>query len=79
MSPKKAAQTSVRRTTGTTSQLLTPEERAVMRETLNDGGALARGRRTRKETYSRRSPRCRNRIASWPSDSMPSSKPPRRL
>ena len=36
MSPKKAAQTSVRRTTGRASQLLTAEERAVMRETLNE-------------------------------------------
>ncbi len=36
MSPKKAAQTSVRRTTGRASQLLTAEERAAMRETLNE-------------------------------------------
>jgi hypothetical protein len=36
MSPKKAVQTSVRRTTGRASQLLTAEERAVMRETLNE-------------------------------------------
>jgi uncharacterized protein YdhG (YjbR/CyaY superfamily) len=36
MSPKKAAQTSVRRTTGRASQLLTAEERAVMKETLNE-------------------------------------------
>lgn len=36
MSPKKAAQTSVRRTTGRNSQLLSAEERAVMRETLNE-------------------------------------------
>ncbi|MDQ6720485.1 MAG: DUF1801 domain-containing protein [Candidatus Dormibacteraeota bacterium] len=36
MSPKKAAQTSARRTTGRASQLLTAEERAVMRETLNE-------------------------------------------
>jgi uncharacterized protein YdhG (YjbR/CyaY superfamily) len=35
MSPKKAAQTSVRRT-GRASQLLTAEERAVMKETLNE-------------------------------------------
>lgn len=36
MSPKKAAQTSVRRTTGRASQLLSAEERAAMRETLNE-------------------------------------------
>jgi uncharacterized protein YdhG (YjbR/CyaY superfamily) len=36
MSPKKAARTSVRRTTGGASQLLTAEERAAMRETLNE-------------------------------------------
>ena len=36
MSPKKAAQTSVRRTSGRASQLLTAEERAVMRETLSE-------------------------------------------
>ena len=36
MSPKKAAQASVRRTTGSPSQLLTAEERAAMRETLNE-------------------------------------------
>ena len=36
MSPKKAAQTSVRRTTGRNSQLLSAEERAAMRETLNE-------------------------------------------
>src|SRR5690349_13397780 len=36
MSPKKAAQTSVRRTTGGASQLLTAEERAAMKETLNE-------------------------------------------
>ncbi|HEV3166971.1 MAG TPA: hypothetical protein VGZ22_23285 [Isosphaeraceae bacterium] len=36
MSPKKAAQTSVRRTTGGASQLLSAEERAAMRETLNE-------------------------------------------
>ena len=36
MSPKKAAQASVRRTTETASQLLTAEERAAMRETLNE-------------------------------------------
>jgi uncharacterized protein YdhG (YjbR/CyaY superfamily) len=36
MSPKKAAQTSLRRTTRRASQLLTAEERAVMRETLNE-------------------------------------------
>jgi hypothetical protein len=36
VSPKKAAQASVRRTTGSASQLLTTEERAVMRETLNE-------------------------------------------
>jgi uncharacterized protein YdhG (YjbR/CyaY superfamily) len=36
MSPKKAAQTLVRRTTGRASQLLTAEERAVMKETLNE-------------------------------------------
>ena len=35
MSPKKAAQTSVRRT-GRASQLLTAEERAAMKETLNE-------------------------------------------
>ncbi len=35
MSPKKAAQTSVRRP-GRASQLLTAEERAVMKETLNE-------------------------------------------
>jgi uncharacterized protein YdhG (YjbR/CyaY superfamily) len=35
MSPKKAAQTSVRRT-GSSSQLLTAEERAAMKETLNE-------------------------------------------
>jgi uncharacterized protein YdhG (YjbR/CyaY superfamily) len=36
MSPKKAAQTSDRRATGRASQLLTAEERAAMRETLNE-------------------------------------------
>jgi uncharacterized protein YdhG (YjbR/CyaY superfamily) len=36
MSPEKAAQTSVRRTAGRASQLLTAEERAAMRETLNE-------------------------------------------
>ena len=36
MSPKQAAQPSVRRTTGRASQLLTAEERAVMRETINE-------------------------------------------
>jgi len=36
VSPKKAAQASVRRTTGSPSQLLTAEERAAMRETLNE-------------------------------------------
>src|ERR1700680_597395 len=36
MSPRKAAQASVRRTTGSPSQLLTAEERAAMRETLNE-------------------------------------------
>src|SRR6202049_1770753 len=36
MSPRKAAETSVRRTTGRGSQLLTAEERAAMRETLNE-------------------------------------------
>ena len=36
MSPKKAAQTSVRRTTGRTSQLLSAEERAAMKETLKE-------------------------------------------
>jgi hypothetical protein len=36
MSPRKAAETSVRRTTGKGSQLLTAEERAAMRETLNE-------------------------------------------
>jgi uncharacterized protein YdhG (YjbR/CyaY superfamily) len=36
MSPKKAAQTSVRRTTRGASQLLTAEEKAAMRETLNE-------------------------------------------
>jgi uncharacterized protein YdhG (YjbR/CyaY superfamily) len=36
MSPKKAAQTSVRGTTGKAPQLLTAEERAAMRETLNE-------------------------------------------
>jgi len=36
MSPKKAAQTSDRRTTGGVSQLLTAEERAVMKETLSE-------------------------------------------
>jgi uncharacterized protein YdhG (YjbR/CyaY superfamily) len=36
MSPKKAGQTSNDRTTGRASQLLTAEERAAMRETLNE-------------------------------------------
>jgi uncharacterized protein YdhG (YjbR/CyaY superfamily) len=36
VSPKKAAQASVRRTAETASQLLTAEERAAMRETLNE-------------------------------------------
>jgi uncharacterized protein YdhG (YjbR/CyaY superfamily) len=36
MSPKKAAETSVRRTTKSGSQLLTAEERAAMKETLNE-------------------------------------------
>ena len=36
MSPKKAAQRSASRNTGRASQLLTAEERAVMRETLNE-------------------------------------------
>src|ERR1700730_12517614 len=36
VSPKKAAQASVRRTTGSASQLLTAEERAAMRETINE-------------------------------------------
>jgi len=36
MSPKQAAKTSVRRTAGKASQLLTAEERAAMRETLNE-------------------------------------------
>jgi uncharacterized protein YdhG (YjbR/CyaY superfamily) len=36
VSPKKAAQKSVRRTTERASQLLTAEERAAMRETLNE-------------------------------------------
>jgi uncharacterized protein YdhG (YjbR/CyaY superfamily) len=36
MSPKKAAQTSVRRTTGRASQLLSAAERAAMRETLSE-------------------------------------------
>jgi len=36
MSPKKAAPTSVRRGTGRASQLLTADERAAMRETLNE-------------------------------------------
>ena len=36
MSPKKAAQTSVRRTTDREAQLLSAEERAAMKETLNE-------------------------------------------
>jgi uncharacterized protein YdhG (YjbR/CyaY superfamily) len=36
MGPKKAVQTSVGRTTGRASQLLTAEERAAMKETLNE-------------------------------------------
>lgn len=36
MSPKKAAETPARRTTGRASQLLSAEERAAMRETLNE-------------------------------------------
>ncbi len=36
MSPKKAQETSVRRTTGRATQLLTAEERAAMKETLNE-------------------------------------------
>lgn len=36
MSPKKAAQTSAGRSTGRVSELLTSEERAAMRETLNE-------------------------------------------
>ncbi|HEV3311136.1 MAG TPA: hypothetical protein VG815_11535 [Chloroflexota bacterium] len=36
MSKKKAAQPSVRRTAGTGDALLSPEERAAMRETLNE-------------------------------------------
>jgi hypothetical protein len=36
MSKKKAAQTSVRRTAGKGDALLSPEERAAMRETLNE-------------------------------------------
>ena len=60
----------------------TDEERAAMKERAKELKAAARRRagrrRTRRATCSRRSPRCRNRIAPWPSGSMPSSKPARR-
>ena len=75
---------STKRTTGVgkTSEGFTDEERAAMKERVQELKAEARRgpartRRTGKAPCSRRSPRCRNRIAPWPSGSMRSSKPAR--
>ena len=62
--------------TDETSTGFSAAERAAMKERAKELKADARANRTRrtgKATCSRRSPRCRNRIASWPSGSMRSS------
>ena len=55
-----------------TSEGFTDEERAAMKERVKEMKAerAARTRRTGKAPCSRRSPRCRNRIAPWASGSM---------
>ena len=67
---------------GETFEGFTDEERAAMKEHAPraEGGRRRRQRGTRrtgKAPCSRRSPRCRNRIAPWASGSMRSSKPAR--
>ena len=72
---KKGTQQPAKRTTGKASKGFTDEERAAMKERAREQKAAARrgprgARRTGNATCSRRSPRCRNRIASWPNGSM---------
>ena len=78
---KKGTQKSAKRTTGKAIKGFTDEERGAMRERAKELKAAARPaaatRRTGKAPCSRRSPRCRNRIAPWASGSMRSSKPAR--
>ena len=81
MTAKKGTRKSAKSTTvGKTSKGFTDDERVAMRERLQElkaegAAARTRTRRTGKAPCSRRSPRCRNRIAPWASGSMRSSKP----
>ena len=61
-----------------TQKGFTAEERAAMKERAKELKAEARKAGRGKRRCSRRSPRCRKRIASWPSGSMRSSRPTRR-
>ena len=76
MSPENATKEPTKRSSasGKKAKGFTAEERAAMKERAKELKAASATRRTGKAPCWRRSPRCRNRIAPWPSGSTRSSR-----